>query len=769
MPTILISILTPFLVFSVLIWMPPAFSGQTKTGEAVSASGILEGVVKDPSGAVVPGATIILRWQDKNQKRVQQSNQEGRFRFGDLPASDFQITVEKSEFKDYSITMSHPGGKKALDIILEFSTIEATMVVSATRTETPLENLGVSVTVISSDEVAQSRANSVLELLRDVPGFTVLQTGRRGGITSLFARGGESDFNKVFIDGVPVNDIGGSFNFAHLTPENVDRIEAVRGPQSALFGSDAISSVVQIVSQRGTTTTPSFEYLVEAGSYDFLRQTVGLRGLVKDLDYAATFARLDTDGRFQNDDYRNTVATGNFGWQFSENIDLRTVLRYGRSDLGVPGPVRALNEIGLGPDIDQREEQRDLLLGAHLQQRLREGWEQRFSYYHMEGDLFSFDPVSQDPTFLNDFPFQFDRHPRRRGFQYQSNLRLPLNHLVSFGFDYEHEDASIDGLKAMRNNCGYYLQDQISFGSRLYLTLGARIDDNRAGVPEAIRTSRLAKGLFVPENAGFGFTANPRASLAYFLRRAGSGSFFDATKLKFNFGLGIKEPNMVESFSPNPAFEGNPELRPERTRSFEFGLEQYFSQVLNKLELNYFDNRFRELVDYLVTGFVPFTGTFINSERAFARGVEVSLHLRPMRNLTFLSGYNFVETRFQETLTRPFDPVVAQGMTLLRRPKHSGSASLIYAHQRFSIYFNGTFVGRRNDVNPIFDFVSSPILPNSGFSKVDMAINYHLHPRATFFARVDNLLNHTYEEVLGFPSYRLNFSSGLRVHLGGGK
>src|SRR6185369_3718447 len=175
--------------------------------------------------------------------------------------------------------------------------------------------------------------------LRSIPGLAVVQTGGRGGITSIFARGGESDYNKVLIDGVPVNSAGGLFDFSSLTPENLDRIEVVRGPQSALFGSDAMTSVIQLVTKRGSTSDPEFEFSGEGGSFDYHRETARLSGLARGFDYSASFGFQSTDGRFPNSDFINRSASANLGFHLAPEAELRVTSRWNNNTLGVPGPT----------------------------------------------------------------------------------------------------------------------------------------------------------------------------------------------------------------------------------------------------------------------------------------------------------------------------------------------------------------------------------------------------------------------------------------------
>ncbi len=724
----------------------------------------LSGTVKDPSGAVVPGAKVTLQGRAEGQKRTVKTDQQGCFDFADLENAAYRITVLADGFKPYIHTWNSFHSSLEFEVNLEFVVLQSNLVVSATRTETPAENIGSSVTLISRENLDQSRSASVLESLRDVPGFVVLQTGGRGGVTSLFSRGGESDFNKVLYDGFSLNDLGGLFNFAHLTTFNVERVEALHGPSSALFGSDAIASVVQVFSQKGASTRPALDIQAEGGSYGLSREAASFSGLFSRLDYSASIENWNSRGRYVNDDYRNTVFGGNFGWQMSGRSSLRTTIRYGTSELGVPGPVRAWNDLGFTPDPDHRDRQKDLLLGLTFEQRLRENWDHRLSYFHMESGQTSLDPVGQNNQ---DYPLTFYNHPRRRGLQYQTNARLPFHNLLSGGLDYEYEDGAIDFLKVNRRNFGLYFQDQWTLGERLHLIVGSRVDHNSAPVPEEIRASRASQGISTPQNSGYGFAVTPRASLSYFLVRPSGQHFFDGTRLKFNFAQGIKEPRLVESFSPYPGYLGNPELRPERATSYEAGLDQTFSRLLRRLEINFYNNRYKDLVDYLMTDYNLYYGTYINSEKTMARGVEMGLYFHPVRDFQFSANYNYAKAHYLASLSRPLDPVVSGGLSLLRRPRNSASATLTYSKRRIQFYLRDTYVGARNDVNPVYIWGDSSVPRNGCFNKVDLGLNSQLNSRLTWFARVDNLLNRRYEEVLGYPAYKINFSSGLKLRLGG--
>src|SRR5262249_4086596 len=160
--------------------------------------------------------------------------------------------------------------------------------------------------------------------------------------TSVFVRGGESDYNKVLIDGVPVNAAGGLFDFSALTPENFDRVEVVRGPGSALFGSDAMTSVIQLFTRRGTTEMPELELSAEAGSLDSHRETAVIPGLYRRFDYSASYGFQSTEGWFRNTDFINRSASANLGFAFNPKTSLRVTSRWNNDTLGVPGPTAQL-------------------------------------------------------------------------------------------------------------------------------------------------------------------------------------------------------------------------------------------------------------------------------------------------------------------------------------------------------------------------------------------------------------------------------------------
>jgi vitamin B12 transporter len=754
------------------------------------ARGRVEGTVADPAGAKVSGVRVALRDSAGLVAYQTRSNDEGRFALNDVAAGRYTLIVEAPGFSlSRSATISiQPGVTEKVDLMLEVSAISDQLIVTATRTESTASELGGSISAITDKELKLGNQSLITEPLRLIPGLAVVQTGGRGGLTSIFTRGGESDYNKVLIDGVPANEAGGFFDFGALTPENIDRIEVVRGPRSALFGSDAMTSVIQLVTRRGSTSIPEFEFSGEGGSFNYHRETALLSGLARWFDYSASFGFQATDGRFRNSDYINRSASTNFGFRLSPNADLRVTSRWLSDTLGVPGPTAVLFA-----DPDQRQKRRDLALSATLDLKTTARWHQTARFVYSEFNRHSFDPVAEDLTkpdtpplppfsFFPDSAFDLQEHQKRAGVHYQTIATITSSNVVTAGADFEHEAAVFTDdfsgrVSPTRNNLGLYVQDQASWRERLFVTGGVRVERNTAKVPADLKAALAGLGSNAPAGeVGFGLSANPSFAVSFLARRHQQGAI-GATRLKASFGTGIKEPEMHEAFSPNIFFLGNPSLNPERAVSFDAGAVQEFFNRRASIEATYFDSKFRDLI---VFEFDPVTfgpiklpdgrlTNFVNFDRASARGLELIGSARPLLRLRVTGSYTFLRSR----LDRSLDPTNREvGLPLLRRPRHSGSLEISWTAQRYDLSLDGSFVGNRRDIDPVsgsrFDQAGRAIL-NSGYAKLNLTGSYRVGSFARLFARVENLMNQDYQEVLGFPAYRLNFSAGLRVMLGGSK
>ena len=759
------------------------------TPASATAPGQVEGTVTDPSGASVVDARVALVRVAGMVLRTR-TDSNGHFIFPDVAEGDYSLIVEAQGLSQREKTTVTVGsGATASSVVkLEMAAISDRLVVSATRTETLSSELAGSVSTITSDELQRANQSLLSEALRSTPGLAVLQTGGRGGLTSVFVRGGESDYNKVLIDGVPVNAAGGAFDFSALTPENVDRVEIVRGPGSALFGSDAMTSVIQVVTRRGSTSIPELELSGEGGSFDYHRETARLSGLTRWFDYSTSFGFQTTDGRFRNSDYTNRSASANVGFRLSPNADLRVTSRWNNNSLGVPGATAVLFS-----DPDQRQKHRDLALAGAFNLRTTSRWQQIARFIYSEADTNSFDPVAQDlnqpstpplppGAFGDDFAFSFREHQKRAGFQYQTIAALGSNNLMTGGVDFDHEAADFASdfsrSSPTRNNLGLYLQDQVSWRDRLFVTGGMRLERNSGSLPDDFRAVLRSLDSNAPTgDVGFGYSLNPKVAASVVARPHREQDVLGATRFRASLGRGIKESHLDEAFSPSPFFLGNPALDPERATSFDLGAQQEFLGRRGSLEVTYFDNRFRDLI---VFRFDPATfgpirlpdgrlTNFINLDRASARGVEVAGAAHPLRQLRLWASYTFLRSRV-ERAGNGLEPEV--GLALLRRPRNSGAFEVSWVEERFDIRLGGVAVGERRDIDPISGARFNPAgraVFNDGYVKLNAAGSWLITRRLAAFARIENLLNREYQEVLGFPAYRLNFLAGLRVRLGGSR
>ena len=440
-------------------------------------------------------------------------------------------------------------------------------------------------------------------------------------------------------------------------------------------------------------------------------------------------------------------------------------------------------------------------------------WRQSLSFAYSESDFLSFDPVAQDLTRPDTPPISqpfsqidaggvrsdrsdyFNNHYRRRGLRYQTDLAdiAPLRgHFITAGIEYEEERAVLDSgfaatsrVAPMRRNAG------VPPGSiRLHVASG-----HQRRSPRRKQPGQGPLGLLKALNdlgsqpydskVGFGTEVMSKVGALLLLRRAGLQSQRGPTRLRVNYGEGIKAPTMIEAFSQNNLLLGNPELKPERSRSFDIGIEQFFWKDRLRVEGVYFKNRFRDQIAFIAD---PATSggpvrlpdgrmtNFINNDRATARASS-SVSTRPNRWLRF-DGATRCSTRI--STPRPTCSIPPRGLSFLnpevglplyRRPRHSGSASVAFIGGKFDANLDGVFTGKRRDYDPAFfsrfDGQGRPIY-NGGYTKLDLAGSYRLSPLVSLFGRIENLLNQDYEEVLGYPAYRLNFSAGMRFRIGGG-
>ena len=625
--------------------------------------------------------------------------------------------------------------------------------VSATRTEAPLAQLAASVTVFDAADINRRQNPPLVDLLRSAPGAVVVANGSRGGVASLFVRGGESNYTKVLLDGIPLNEPGGTFDFGNVTTENLQRVEMVRGAQSALFGSDAMSGVVQMFTAQAAPGAARGDVMVEGGTFGTARVSAGAAGHASGFDYSVGAAHFSTNNDSPNNEFDNTTLSGSAGLSLTPTATLRFTGRAELGQVGTPG------QTAFGrPDLDASFERNNGVGGVTFTQTLTPAFSQRATYAlsvsHQTSTNLVLDPP-YTPSFegrtspFEFFDFAYDSHNelRRHYATYQADWRLPGasgkvgTHLLTTALDWDGERGDLEdrlaktSTTASRNNIGWTVQDQ-ALWARVFVTGGFRVEHNDS----------------------FGTAFVPRGSIAYVAHQS-TGSMGNTT-LKASAGLGIKEPTLLQSFSLSPFFLGNPDLEPERSRSVDVGLEQRLWKDRVRVDLTWFDNRYRNIISTQTISFDPFTSQYFNIGLTRARGAELSGEVAPTSGVLLRAGYTLLDSKIIDS-TSSFSEVFAPGQELLRRPRHSGYVGLAWTRARLSADVTGIFIGRRVDSD--FSSLEPPMVSNDGYGTLDVRAAYRLAGPLSITGAADNLTGGDYMDPLGYPALGRAFRIGARV------
>jgi vitamin B12 transporter len=625
-------------------------------------------------------------------------------------------------------------------------------VVTATRTETPVKELGVSTTVVTEKEIKERQAADVLDVLRDVPGFNIVRTGGRGTTTSLFIRGGEDNFTKVLIDGVSVNLGGGAFDFGSLLTENFERIEIVRGPQSALYGSDAISGVINFITKPGEgkpsvrVSTSNGTYL--KGDHNYIgEQTVGFTGSNEWIGASLAYARVDDNGYLDvNDDYYNNTFSGKVDLNPMDNLNLTFTGRYENAKDKFPTENAGDKYSPLDPNQDLKTDdwvsgiQGQYQMSAWLEHVMLLGYHYNKLDYNDPEDL----PADTFGAFFS------DTKEKRYSIDYHFNVRYPSTETIrstfTAGFEYLDESydqqtqsiflgvESKDDLNEDRDNRGWYAQEQLTFFDHLHLTGGARYEDN----------------------SEFGNEFVPRGSVAYELTETG-------TVFRAAAGKGFKTPTFTENFARGFA-TGNPDLDPEKSYSWEVGIDQELWGNKFFVAATYFHQKFDDLITYIDRP-DPLPD-FENIQAAESKGVELTAFCKPGYGFSFGGSYTYLDTEVtddggQGGASSPFE----EGKQLLRRPHNTASGFINWMWEGFQIRLDGLYVGKRDDL----DFRTFPAnrVTLDDYFVVDLASSYTFNLNHRYFkdfkifGKIQNLFDENYEESFGFSPPEPSFRVGL--------
>jgi len=609
------------------------------------------------------------------------------------------------------------------------------VVVTATRIPTSADGVPVAVTVIRGTELRERGILTVAEALRSVPAASVVTTNSYGSQTSLFLRGGQSNYVKVLIDGVPQNAPGGAYDFANLTTDNIERIEVVRGPVSVLYGSDAVAGVVQIFTRDGGGPTHG-SVAARGGTYGSGALDATLSGGDGRASYALSVSRFSSDGLDSvNNQFQNEVFSARARFQPDRSTDAALSIRYGDALYHFPRDYR-----GVMVSNNQHQLERGPSVGLDLGHTFSDRVEGRLTAaWHRANYLYAIG--KNGPADTTTFPYSGSDWVTRIGLDARANVRPVGRDVLTFGTALEREamvGTTLDGSRS-RTNGAIYLQGVSGPERPVHITIGARLEDNER----------------------FGTYATYRAGV--------SARLVEGVRAVASVGTGFKEPSFFENFATGFA-RGNPDLRPEHSRSWEAGLE-YRVPGSVVLRSTYFGQRFVDMIDYNAS---PAAGepNYSNVARASADGVELGAQLMPEHRFTVSASYTYLSA----TVTRSgFDSssgaLLAAGQSLVRRPKHSAWLDFTFVTgHRGTVSLATAYVGERQDRD--FSSPSSPRVPLPSYVRVDCAavVNVLLPrggtPGFAISGRIENLLDHPYEEVKHFPARRRSVFVGGELRFG---
>jgi iron complex outermembrane receptor protein/vitamin B12 transporter len=770
----------------------------------------VHGRVLDALGRPVAAATVTAAGTSGQALATVQTDARGEYELS-APAGAVQLTARRAGFA----AATEPLRASPAPLVLGLAPVETSINVTATGLSLPEAQVGNSVTTITRDDLTRGHPLQAAAVLRQQPGLGVVQSGQTGGVVSVFLRGAPANFTKVLLDGVPVQrlDLGG-YDFANLAPVGLEEMQILRGPDSVLYGSDAAAGVIAVRTRRGSDVgAPEFDSTTLAGAYATLQQSNQLLGAVGGFDYALRYGYLGSHNQVPGSKFRNNTYGANLGWRLATGFgtapaDLRLTVQRNYADTGQPN---ALLFYGLPEGAFKH--QAETYMGLSYTQQLTPQWRQQVRYSEARANLFSAIPAPAGlPDGLGDylglpvtitgangysvhgqailsfggaFPQLSPSDTRRRDLSAETTLQLAPAWSLVEGYRYYDERGVSSNAALRRHDHGAFVVLNGGLRNRIFLNAGVSLD----------------------HNTPFGTTANPQASLAWY-PRLGGGSW-GATRLRASAGTGLKEPELeVEQFSLYQELLSDPSgpgliaqfhlrpLRPERSRDFDAGVDQFFAAGRGRLGVTWFEQRYYDLIEDIPASAFPALGIpaavaqvalyggEYNSLDQRARGLELSAAFQPDAHWRLRGDYTATAARVLRTYSfdaqapainplLPGIPIGAfaplAGARPFRVAPQTGSLEASYARGRFTGQAAAYFAARRDDSTFLTDsaFGNSLLLPNHNldpaYGILDLAGSWRLTPRWQVLAAVDNALNHSYQEVIGYPGPRITARVGIKM------
>jgi iron complex outermembrane receptor protein/vitamin B12 transporter len=787
----------------------------------------VHGTVTDSLGLPIPNATVALI---QNGKVIvsQHTAYDGTYQITSSAAGQFYILAGGTSFRQLATSSFYGGQFDAVEqnVVLEPEWVHQSIVVTATGTPEPQAQLSASVSVITKPDF-QNRAVMV-DPLRQVPGFDVVQTGQRGGLTSVFVRGGNSDSNKVLFDNISMEDIGGRFDLSTVSSTGVSHVEAYRGPNSVLWGSDAAAGTLAFFTPHGTTPFPSLLYEGDAGSFGTYRNEVQLGGTWRKFDYYGAFGDLQTSNSVPMDEYHNITSAANLGYSFGSATSIRVTARNADIATGLPGTYTFY-----GMSNDGKQSDQDIFLSAAVDHTFSDSWHALVRYglarkreeseqWYPAGDLIdgnyygnfvtikganSYDAAGRAlMNYGGVYPYTIDLVSNRDNLYAQTDYSITPHLTVIGGFRFEDERGAENewaydfSENIERANYDYMLQVNGDFKQRVFYSLGGGIQKNQL----------------------YGTQGTPRIGVSYYAVRPGKGKFH-GTKINFNFSKGVKEPTIDDQFGSLYAFllanggqaavnqYGIRPIGAELSRSYDGGAEQSFFSEKVLLRATYFHNEFGNQIEYVGANLIPTLlpnltpeqqqqlEQFLQQEGAYsltinsgafrAQGIESEIEYGIGRNIFLRGGYTYLDAVVQRSFTsdavgpsyNPLYPTIPigndsplVGARPFRRPPHIGFAGVTYSAKHLTVVATGAFSSRSDDSTFLggedVNGGNTLLLPNRNldhaYAKLDLGVTLPITSWLSYYVQLDNYLSQQHVTAIGYTSLPANIRTGLRFTLG---
>jgi outer membrane cobalamin receptor len=729
-------------------------------------AGPVTGRVVDPDGRPVAGAQILLVGNGA-AVRTAISDAHGEFTVLAPDAGRYDLRVAVGGFSAGSVVVEGSPDSRDVGLLkLEISAVSESLIVSAAQVEVPLSETSSAVAVIPGSDLRARQVATVADALRDVPGLTVARSGGPGTLTTVFPRGGESDYTLVFVDGIQLNAFGGGFDFAHLSTADIDRIEIVRGPQSALYGSNAIGAVIRIVTREGGAPRADASY--EAGSFGTSRMAATTSGSAGAWFWGAGADRLASDGfdgrrtvtgeTISNDDYQRTETGASGGWRRAGGAAIRSEVRFEHDNRGFPGAFGS-NPAGIFSGVDTRSRGTDdrwsASVGGSAPAGRRVRAHAQITWNRIDSDFVS--PSSFSPSGIS----SSNSGSRRLSARAQTDVAVTGSLDVSAGAELQRERVTSTYITddngpapVTRSVAGYFGEARWSRSARLFVTGGMRVEQIHRDAVAPLNDPYSPRPAMAADDV---VSVNPRIAASYYLR----GVEGSQTKIRGAAGTGIKPPDGFDI-----AFTDNPSLKPERSRSVEAGVDQSLASGRALLQATWFGNRFDDLIVAV--------GRFVESSRyrtdnisnARARGLELAATVRQRAAAVDLQarvGYTLLHTAILEVdRGGSAPPPFKAGQPLLQRPRQQWALDLTAVHGRWTAWMRGGGRGRVLAVEPSYGTFGG-LFDAAGYAVWHAGASAKVTRRIEVFGRVENLFGRSYEEVFGFPALPRGAMVGLRV------